>query len=162
MTSDQDPSRPVRGAGAWPRLNRRSLLRLWSAALAQAFIRRPPQVASAVLGAAPAAGPLLAADQGTRLSIKSESARLRLRFDPRAGSFGVAHLASYDTAWVPDDLSAAGALWIDSVQLNGGPPVTVDGSGGLELVISSRTSATLFHSGSGLRIALEYATAPGS
>jgi len=96
------------------------------------------------------------AGRPTELTIASEAAELRLRFDPAAGRLGLASLAGHGTTWAGDDSALGGALWIDRVQVDGGPATTIDGSGGLRLVNASDHSMTMLHSDSGLSIALDY------
>src|SRR5881628_2444018 len=85
----------------WKRVERRSALRFWAAALAGAWIGRSLGEGQADPRRALAAA-AAAADRPPMLSIDGESVQLRARFDPQAGLFGITRLVGFGTNWVPD------------------------------------------------------------
>jgi hypothetical protein len=149
MTSDQNSSQPVPRAR---RLQRRSALRLWAAALAGAVVLSPRSGA----GPLPSTIGGLASVRAAPLAVDSGPVRLRVRFDGLVGAFELVGLTGYDTDWVPEGAPLAGALWIDAVRVDEQPPVSVDGTGGLELLSKSRRSLSLVHRQTGLQLDLEY------
>lgn len=158
-----NPAPSGRGHPAPRRIDRRAALRGWGSLVATALAggALTPGAAGAQEVSPPTAPTDGAIPPTVPFGATAGAARLTAAFDPSSGAVLIPSLAGPGQFWVPASAPRIGCLWIEGVAAEGSSPVTIDGSGGLELLASTAGSVALLHRQTGLQLDLAIGAARG-